>query len=250
MSREIAKRLGVRRHARRIRRRRAVAAGGGADGRDRRRLAARPRAQRRARDRRRRGAAEPARRAGGRCVASIPVLIGSTSEEYRLWLVPSGAVDRMRWSTVDARPASRRGFPRRIVRAHRTRRPDATPGEVIGEIVSDVLLRGPITRFADSRVGRAGADLRVRVPLAQPRRPARRGSRDGARVRLRPTRHARMRSPWVALTLPQVARRRDAPGVGVVRRGRRPGLGAVVGAAPGAGVRCRRRPHRLRAACG
>ncbi|GAA1986592.1 carboxylesterase/lipase family protein [Microbacterium pumilum] len=83
---------------------------------------------------------------------SIPVLIGSTSEEYRLWLVPSGAVDRTRWSTVTlARVAAR--IPRRIVRAHRVRRPDATAGEVIGEIISDVLLRGPITRFADSRVG-------------------------------------------------------------------------------------------------
>ena len=82
----------------------------------------------------------------------IPVLIGSTSEEYRLWFVPTGVLDTTRWSTVAlARLASR--VPARIVRAHRTRRPAATPGEVLGEIVSDILLRGPITRFADSRVG-------------------------------------------------------------------------------------------------
>ncbi|MET0813057.1 MAG: carboxylesterase family protein [Microbacterium sp.] len=82
----------------------------------------------------------------------IPVLIGSTSEEYRLWFVPSGAVDRVKRATLTiARLAA--GVPARIVRAHRRRRPDASPGEVLGEIVGDMLLRGPLTRFADSRVG-------------------------------------------------------------------------------------------------
>ena len=81
----------------------------------------------------------------------IPVLIGCTSEEYRLWLVPSGAVDKASWLTVTvARLAAR--VPARIVRAHRVRRPDAKPGEVLGEVIGDMLLRGPITRFADSRV--------------------------------------------------------------------------------------------------
>lgn len=84
----------------------------------------------------------------------IPVLIGTTSEEYRLWLAPNAAVDRVRWSTVTLARLSAR-VPRRIVRAHRGRRPDATPGEVLGEIVSDILLRGPITRFADSRIDAA-----------------------------------------------------------------------------------------------
>ena len=80
----------------------------------------------------------------------IPVLIGSTSEEYRLWLVPSGAVDRATWLTVAlARLAAR--VPARVVRAHRTRRPEAKAGEVLGEVMTDMLLRGPITRFADSR---------------------------------------------------------------------------------------------------
>jgi para-nitrobenzyl esterase len=80
----------------------------------------------------------------------IPVLIGSTSEEYRLWFVPSGVLDRITNRTLAlARLASR--VPSRIVKAHRARRPDATPGEVLGEVVTDVLLRGPIARFADSR---------------------------------------------------------------------------------------------------
>ncbi len=84
--------------------------------------------------------------------AGIPVLIGSTSEEYRLWLVPSGALEKIGRSTLTvARIAAR--VPARIIRAHRARRPEATPGEVLGEVVSDMLLRGPLTRFADSRIG-------------------------------------------------------------------------------------------------
>jgi len=84
------------------------------------------------------------------------VLIGSTSEEYRLWLVPSGAVDRPGWPAVAlARLAAR--VPARVVRAHRVRRPDALPGEVLGEVMTDMLLRGPITRFADSRASAAGS---------------------------------------------------------------------------------------------
>ncbi|MBD3943661.1 carboxylesterase/lipase family protein [Microbacterium sp. NEAU-LLC] len=85
----------------------------------------------------------------------IPVLIGSTSEEYRLWVVPSGAVDKASWFTVAlARLVAR--VPARVVRAHRTRRPEASPGEVLGEVMTDMLLRAPIARFADSRAS-AGA---------------------------------------------------------------------------------------------
>jgi para-nitrobenzyl esterase len=99
----------------------------------------------------------------------IPVLIGCTSEEYRLWLVPSGAVDKATWLTVAvARLAAR--VPARIVRAHRARRPDASPGEVLGEVITDMLLRGPITRFADSRVSAADSatwvyEFRWRSPV-------------------------------------------------------------------------------------
>ncbi len=82
----------------------------------------------------------------------IPVLIGATSEEYRLWFVPSGATEKITGMQLRlARLAAR--VPRRVVAAHRRRRPDATPGEILGEVGTDMLLRAPITRFADSRIG-------------------------------------------------------------------------------------------------
>lgn len=97
----------------------------------------------------------------------IPVLIGSTSEEYRLWFVPSGALEKIRRRTLTlARLAAR--VPGRVVKAHERRRPAATPGEVLGEIVGDMLLRGPLTRFADSRADGAGTwvyEFRWRSPV-------------------------------------------------------------------------------------
>jgi para-nitrobenzyl esterase len=98
----------------------------------------------------------------------IPVLIGSTSEEYRLWFVPTGVLGRITSLTLTvARLASR--VPSRIVKAHRARRPAATPGEVLGEVVTDMLLRGPIARFADSRTDAASPtwvyEFRWRSPV-------------------------------------------------------------------------------------
>ena len=99
--------------------------------------------------------------------AGIPVLIGSTSEEYRLWLVPSGALEKIGRSTLTlARIAAR--VPARIIRAHRARRPEATPGEVLGEVVSDMLLRGPHDAVRGQPDRRRSADLGVRVPVAEP----------------------------------------------------------------------------------
>ncbi|MDY0909212.1 carboxylesterase/lipase family protein [Microbacterium sp. CFBP9034] len=98
----------------------------------------------------------------------IPVLIGSTSEEYRLWFVPGGTIDRITGATLTlARIASR--VPKRIVDAHRRRRPGASSGELLGEVMTDILLRGPITRFADSRTDAAAPtwvyEFRWRSPV-------------------------------------------------------------------------------------
>lgn len=87
---------------------------------------------------------------------SIPVLIGATSEEYRLWFLPSGALDRITTRTLTlARLAAR--VPAAVVRAHRRRHPDARPGEILGEIVGDMLLREPAYRLADTRLRRRAA---------------------------------------------------------------------------------------------
>ena len=81
----------------------------------------------------------------------IPVLIGTTSEEYRLWFVPSGQLDRISNVTLTvARIATH--VSRKAVALYRSHRPGAKPGEILGAIATDTLLRQPLTGFADSRM--------------------------------------------------------------------------------------------------
>jgi para-nitrobenzyl esterase len=97
---------------------------------------------------------DPATALGAGRGSGIPLLIGANSEEYRLWFIPSGAIEKItRTQLALARLAAR--VPRTVIAAHRRRRPDAKPGEILGEVVTDMLLRAPITRFADSRIGTA-----------------------------------------------------------------------------------------------
>ncbi|MEU6676350.1 carboxylesterase family protein [Streptomyces sp. NPDC046925] len=85
----------------------------------------------------------------------IDVLLGGNTDEYRLWFVPSGYVDRVNEATLWA--AVHEGqAPWRAPVVYGAARPDASPGEVFGAIVTDKVLRVPLYRLADARTGRPG----------------------------------------------------------------------------------------------
>jgi para-nitrobenzyl esterase len=80
----------------------------------------------------------------------IDLLLGYNSEEYRLWLVPTGVVDRI--NPLLARLAlAKLRIKGRVAKVYRANRPTAKLGEVLGHIVSDMLLRVPTNRVAESR---------------------------------------------------------------------------------------------------
>ncbi|WP_327351006.1 carboxylesterase/lipase family protein [Streptomyces sp. NBC_01304] len=86
---------------------------------------------------------------------SLDILAGTNTEEYRLWFVPSGLADRisrfqLRLATVKFR------VPWRAARIYAADRAGASPGEVLGAIATDLLLRIPVNRLADARDGRPG----------------------------------------------------------------------------------------------
>lgn len=82
--------------------------------------------------------------------ADIPLLIGSTTEEYRLWFVPTGLLPTIkRVHLLAAR--LKLGIPAASVRTFRRNRPKASPGEILGAMATDVLLRVPLNRLADAR---------------------------------------------------------------------------------------------------
>ncbi|MFJ9891537.1 carboxylesterase/lipase family protein [Streptomyces sp. NPDC091287] len=90
---------------------------------------------------------------------SVDLLLGCNREEYRLWFVPSGALDRVNRLTLRLALLKFR-ISGRVARLYRAGRPDAKPGVILGEMATDLLLRGPLNRLADSRL----ADPRVTDP--------------------------------------------------------------------------------------
>lgn len=80
---------------------------------------------------------------------STPLLIGTNTEEYRLWFSPA-ALNRISEFTLQvARIALRIRF--RAIQAYRLTWPAATTGELFGQVATDVLLRAPATRVAMRR---------------------------------------------------------------------------------------------------
>ncbi|MGA4844227.1 carboxylesterase/lipase family protein [Streptomyces sp. G45] len=82
--------------------------------------------------------------------ADVDLLMGTTTEEYRLWFVPGGLTERV--SPLALRLAMlKKRVPRSAARTYRRHRPGATPGEILGALATDLLLRVPQNRLADAR---------------------------------------------------------------------------------------------------
>ncbi|OXY84262.1 MULTISPECIES: carboxylesterase/lipase family protein [Streptomyces] len=84
--------------------------------------------------------------------AGVGLLMGTNTEEYRLWFVPGGLTERI--SRLKLRLALLKfKVPNATARVYRANRPDATPGEILGALATDLLLRVPLNRLADARAG-------------------------------------------------------------------------------------------------
>ncbi|MBT3152141.1 carboxylesterase family protein [Streptomyces sp. CHD11] len=83
----------------------------------------------------------------------VDLLTGWTRDEYRLWLVPGGLLERVdRLGTVALAGAMARCHcGSEVPRGYRTLHPDAGTAETVGQMVTDHLLRAPLHRLADGR---------------------------------------------------------------------------------------------------
>lgn len=79
----------------------------------------------------------------------VPLLIGTNTDEYRLWFTPDALAEIGPTKAWLARRALR--VPERAARAVRSALPEASPGEVLGQLITDRLLRAPATRVARAR---------------------------------------------------------------------------------------------------
>lgn len=78
-----------------------------------------------------------------------PLLIGSNTDEYRLWFPPEALAGISRAKLLIARLALR--IPGRAVAAYRADFPSASTGEIFGQLATDVMLRAPLSRVAGAR---------------------------------------------------------------------------------------------------
>ncbi|MFF2848295.1 carboxylesterase/lipase family protein [Streptomyces sp. NPDC058001] len=87
--------------------------------------------------------------------AHIDLMAGWTADEYRLWLVPTGLadrIDRLGPIAVTAAMARCRCGPD-VVRGYRAALPGAPASRLVGQMITDRLLRLPVQRIAESRAG-------------------------------------------------------------------------------------------------
>ncbi|MBV1937910.1 carboxylesterase family protein [Streptomyces sp. BV286] len=89
----------------------------------------------------------------GGVAQDVELLLGWTSEEYRLWLAPTGLlerVDRLGPLALAGAMARCRCSPE-VPRGYRLAHPRASTGDLVGQMVTDFLLRVPLHRLADAR---------------------------------------------------------------------------------------------------
>ncbi|MFE1795642.1 carboxylesterase/lipase family protein [Streptomyces sp. NPDC059517] len=95
----------------------------------------------------------------GDAAKDVELLLGWTSEEYRLWLAPTGLVERLDRLGPVALTAARarcRCGPE-VPRGYRLAHPGASTADLVGQLVTDFLLRVPLHRLADAH--RAGSHV-------------------------------------------------------------------------------------------
>ncbi|MFT2816145.1 carboxylesterase/lipase family protein [Leifsonia sp. A12D58] len=95
--------------------------------------------------------ADPAEAISVGAGSDIPLLIGSNTEEYRLWFIPTGLLKKIGWLHIAAAMLTFKISPRTVA-MYRRNRPGASVGELFGALATDLLLRVPINKIADARL--------------------------------------------------------------------------------------------------
>ena len=83
---------------------------------------------------------------------SVPLLTGTTSEEYRLFVVPSGMAALINDDLLAGLLAAM-GISARVAELYRSNRPGATPGDLLAALLTDRFFRLPALAVAGARKG-------------------------------------------------------------------------------------------------
>lgn len=94
---------------------------------------------------------DPARAVADGLAPDIDLLIGTNSDEFRLFTVPTGAFGLISEDMVRAVAAGYGLDPGAALAAYRESRPDAVPGELHARVITDWFYRIPAVRLAEAR---------------------------------------------------------------------------------------------------
>jgi carboxylesterase type B len=119
----------------------------------------------------------PITRIAGGSGATVDLLVGSNSEEYRFFIVPPGLVDLVTDEYLAAAVASH-GLPvEQALTTYRAVAPaDAKPGDLLAAIVTDRLFRIPAIRMAEARATAPAATYMYEFAWRSPQFDGRMGS--------------------------------------------------------------------------
>jgi para-nitrobenzyl esterase len=84
--------------------------------------------------------------------ADVPLLTGTTTDEYRLFLVPTG-MTALITEEVLASLLPVLGINPPVVELYRSNRAGATPGDLLGALLTDMFFRLPALAIAEARTG-------------------------------------------------------------------------------------------------
>ncbi|HEX9095822.1 MAG TPA: carboxylesterase/lipase family protein [Candidatus Dormibacteraeota bacterium] len=89
--------------------------------------------------------------------SDVALMVGTNTEEWRFFLVPGGAIDRV---TDDRLVTTARVMGLDVEHAmptYRTSRPQATPGDLLGALITDWFFRIPAIRLAEAHARNGGS---------------------------------------------------------------------------------------------
>ena len=84
--------------------------------------------------------------------SGVPLIIGTNTEEYRLFLVPSGMAALIT-SEMLGQLAGSLGATDQVLDLYRAHRPDASPGDLLAALLTDRFFRLPAYAVAQARAG-------------------------------------------------------------------------------------------------
>ncbi|MEO5651892.1 MAG: carboxylesterase family protein [Marmoricola sp.] len=87
--------------------------------------------------------------------AQMPLLLGTTQEEYRLFLVSTGLADAVSTEMLPVL-AARYGWPTGAIETYTANRPDASAGDIASAILTDAAFRVPTSALAAAQHAAGG----------------------------------------------------------------------------------------------